>query len=215
MSNALTPVPKHLAKLFEELDPAKARVILAIDATASWQEGWDLASSQTAQMCRAVPGGLDTQLVYFRGEREFKASRWFSDPNALFTAMSGVMCRAGKTQIGRVLKHVHAEDQRNKIAAVILISDNCEEDPDDLYAAARKLNGVPVFMFQEGNDRVAAEVYRTIASVTKGAVAQFDAGAATLLADLLKAVAVFAAGGRKALANEHSAAARLLLTQMK
>ena len=46
-------------------------------------------------------------------------------------------------------------------------------------------------------------------------VAEFNAGAAQRPADLLKAVAVFAAGGAKALANQNSEAAKQLLTQIK
>ena len=55
-------------------------------------------------------------------------------------------------------------------------------------------------MFQEGTDERVAEIYRKIATITGGALAAFDAGAAQRLADLLKAVAAFATGGMKALA---------------
>jgi hypothetical protein len=44
---------------------------------------------------------------------------------------------------------------------------------------------------------------------------QLDAGAAQRLADLLKAVAAFAAGGAKALANQNTEAAQLLLTKVR
>ena len=138
-----------------------------------------------------------------------------SDARALTAAMSSVRCEAGPTQIGRVLAHAHTENRRSKIAAVVLVSDACEEDPAELYAAARQLVGVPVFLFQEGADERVAGVYRTIATITGGASCRFDAGAAARLADLLRAVAAFATGGRKALAAENTAAARLLLTQLK
>jgi len=211
------PTRTHLDALFNELDPPKARVIFAIDATASRQPTWDIAAKLTSEMFRAATtsGGLDLQLAYYRGEKEFVASRWLSDARALAAAMSGVMCRSGLTQIGRVLGHAQTQDERSKIAAVILISDACEENPEKLYAAARKLNGVPVFMFQAGADESVAGVYREIAAITGGASCRFDAGSASRLADLLRAVAAFATGGRKALAAENTAAARLLLTQMK
>jgi hypothetical protein len=138
-----------------------------------------------------------------------------SNAGALVAAMSGIMCRGGYTQIERVLKYVQAEDQRQKVAAVVFIGDACEEDPGPLYAAARKLSGVPVFAFQEGHDESATPVFRTIATITKGAWARFDAGAAARLADLLKAVVAFATGGRKALTDQNTDAARKLLTQLK
>ncbi len=219
MSN--TPIhpkyPPHLEALFQQLDPLKPRLIFAIDATASRQPTWDMAAKLTAEMFRAAAanGGLELQLVHYRGERECTPSRWMSDARALTAAMSGVMCAAGPTQIGRVLAHVQTEDRRKKIDAVVLVSDACEENPTELYATARQLDGVPVFMFQEGADEQVASVYSTIAAITGGASCRFDAGAAARLADLLRAVAAFATGGRKALAAEKTAAAQLLLTQLK
>ena len=60
--------------------------------------------------------------------------------------------QAGHTQIGKVLAHARKENAREKVNALIMVSDACEETPHDLYAEARELGGVPVFMFQEGND---------------------------------------------------------------
>lgn len=211
------PVSPDLAKFFAEVDPVRARLIFAIDATASRQGTWDRAAHLQSQMFGTVAalGGLvDIQLVFYRGSGECVASRWLSDPKALAAIMSGVNCRAGFTQIRRALTHARKEHARNKIGALILISDACEETPDDLYAEAREL-GAPCFMFQEGEDEEVAEVYQKIARITGGAYCSFDEGAAQRLADLLKAVVAFAVGGVKALANQNSEAARLLLTQVK
>lgn len=210
-----TKYPAHLEALFKELDPVKARVIFAIDATASRQPTWDMASKLTAEMFKAVAGGPEIQIVYFRGERECVASRWLSDPQALTAVMSRVMCASGHTQIGRVLAHVEKEDERNKIAACILISDSCEEQPSTLYTAARRLNRVPLFMFQEGTDEEISNIYGRLAEITGGAACRFDVGAAARLADLLKAVVAYATGGIKALADQKTEAARLLLSQVK
>jgi hypothetical protein len=129
--------------------------------------------------------------------------------------MATIMCRAGLTKIGRVLTHVRKENERQKVNAVVLVSDACEETPSELYAEARQLVGVPVFMFQEGDDQAVAKVYGQITDLTGGAACKFDHAAAQRLADLLKAVAAFATGGVKALANQNSEAAKLLLTQIK
>ena len=47
----------------------RGRLIFAMDATISRQPTWDLALGLQANMFRAVKevGGLDVQLVYFRG----------------------------------------------------------------------------------------------------------------------------------------------------
>ena len=102
-----------------------------------------------------------------------------------------------------------------KVNAAVLIGDSCEEISSELYIAARELNNIPVFMFQEGGDESVAAIYRTIANLTGGAYCRFDSCAAQRLAELLKAVVVFAVGGVKALAAENSESARLLLTQIR
>jgi hypothetical protein len=216
-TTSTTKYPAHLRALFEKFDPVKTRIIFAVDATASRQPTWDMASKLTADMFKAVAGsgGLEVQIVYYRGETECVASRWMMDPYALTAVMGRVMCVSGYTQIGRVLAHVEKEDQRQKIAACILISDACEETASDLYAAAKRLNRVPLFAFQEGTDEEVSNIYGRLASITGGAACRFDAGAAARLADLLKAVAAYATGGRQALANQKTEAARLLLSQLK
>jgi hypothetical protein len=218
-SSSLPSAPSrpHLDKLFAKVDPVRGKLIFAVDATASLQPTWDVAAKLTSEMfnAAAATGGLDVQLVYYRGISECVASRWFSDARSLSTIMSGVMCRSGETQIGKVLAHARKEHQRRKIDGVVLITDTCEENPNELYAAARELENVPVFLFQEGEEKHVTEIFARIAEITGGAVAKFDISAAARLAELLKAVAVFAAGGIKALANENSEAARLLLTQIR
>ena len=73
------------------------RLIFAMDATMSRAPTWDLALALQADMFVAVKevGGLDVQLVYFRGHGECRASRWVSDPDALARLMTGVACHGG------------------------------------------------------------------------------------------------------------------------
>ena len=136
-----------------------ARVIFAIDATASRQSTWDLARHLTGDMFKAVVGGsLSVQCVYFRGDRECIATPWTSNASTLSATMADVECRQGLTQIQRVLEHTKRENERQKVAALVLISDSCEEQQAHLYAAARALCDVPVFLFQEGSDEHVAHV---------------------------------------------------------
>jgi hypothetical protein len=205
-----------LEKFFEKVDPTRARLMFAIDATASRQPTWDTAAHLQSQMFATVAaiGGLSVQLVYYGGHEECTKSTWLSDPKALAAAMSRVVCAAGHTQIRKVLAHARKENAREKVAALVLVSDACEELPNDLYAEANEL-GVPVFAFQEGDDEDVARIYHRLACLTGGAYCAFNDGAAERLANLLKAVAAFAAGGVKALAAQQSEAARLLLTQIR
>jgi hypothetical protein len=211
-----TPTPAHLEKFFSRVDPTRGRLIFALYATASREATWDRAAQLQAQMFETVAaiGGLDVQLVYFRGFGECVASRWFNNPKDLVKVMSGIMCRAGHTQIANVLKHTRKENAAKKMDALVLVSDACEEMPSDIYREATEL-GVRVFMFQEGDGPGIDVIYKEISRLTGGAHAAFDASSVSRLADLLRGAAVFAVGGTKALALQKSEAATLLLTQMK
>jgi hypothetical protein len=208
------PTRPHLETFFARVDPVRGRLIFAIDATASRQPTWDMAAQLQAEMFNAVAaiGGLDVQLVYFRGWGECVASKWLSDAKSLAGSMTGIACRAGHTQIHKVLNHVRKEHAKQPINAVVYIGDACEEKPADLYEATCL---VPVFLFQEGGNPQISAIFATLAKLTGGAHVEFNANSPVTLAELLKAVATFATGGVKALADQNGEAARLLLTQIK
>lgn len=200
----------------------RGRLVFALDATMSRQPTWDSACALQADMFReaAAIGGLDIQLVYFRGLNECRASGWVAGSAKLAALMGRIQCVGGHTQIGKVLAHARQEHGRERVQALVFVGDAMEEKLDDLCAAAGELGllGVPVFMFQEGSDPVAETAYREIARLSRGAYCRFDTGAAHQLRELLRAVAAYAAGGRKALTEMSSRGAegaRLLLAQMK
>jgi hypothetical protein len=197
----------------------RGRIIFALDATASREQTWDTACKLQAEMFREVTnaGGLEVQLVYYRGDSQCAASRWTTDTKHLTKIMTGIMCRAGHTQLRKVLVHAKKETQLLKMGALVFIGDALEEEPDEIIPEGRELGrlGVPAFMFQEGDDRRVEQIFREITSVTKGAYCRFDPGAARQLAELLKAVAVFAVGGIAALAARQDAGAVKLLGQLK
>ena len=117
----------------------------------------------------------------------------------------------------RVLAHAKRETALLKVSALVFVGDACEEDDDELIPAANELGqaGVPVFMFQEGNNRTVEHTFREVTRVTHGAYCRFDKGSARQLGDLLKAVAAFATGGMPALAAQHNASAIKLLSQLE
>jgi hypothetical protein len=199
----------------------RGRLIFALDATASRQPTWDRAQHLQGEMFTAAAGlgGLDVQLVFYRGFGECKASPWVQDAKALLAKMTAVTCLGGHTQIGRVLSHARRQTESKRVNALVFVGDAVEEDPDHLCHLAGELGllGVPVFVFHEGGDAAAASVFRQIAKLSRGAYCPFDAASAGALKDLLRAVAVFAAGGRAALADwskGRSEAVRLLAHQV-
>ncbi len=194
----------------------RGRLMFALDATASRQPTWDRACQLQGEMFAAVAelGGLAIQLVWYRGYGEFQVEPWLIDSAELQRRMTGVQCRGGLTQIGRVLQHALQETRQHRINALALVGDCLEEAVDPLCHTAGELGllGVPVFAFQEGGDPDAAQGFREIARLTHGAYCCFDVGSARQLRELLRAVAVYAAGGRQALVklDHHSELVRQL-----
>lgn len=181
----------------------RGRLLFALDATMSREPTWDAACKIQGDMFAEAGkvGGLSIQLVYFRGLGELHASRWVNEPAVLAQQMTGVDCRGGLTQLVKVMKHGLEETGREKIDAIVYVGDCFEESGDAACDLAGKiaLHGTPMFLFHEGGERGAARVFKELARITRGAYCPFDAGSAKQLAELLKAVAIYAAGGRRAL----------------
>jgi len=198
---------------------ARGRLLFGMDATASREPTWDRACHIQAEMFRetASLGGLDIQLAYYRGFHQFEKSPWLSNSADLLARMTAVTCLGGQTQIERLLKHAIAETRAQKVNALVFVGDCMEEDVDRLCHLAGELGllGVPVFIFHEGGEAVAGKAFRQIARLTNGAYCPFDRNSAQQLRDLLSAVAVYAAGGRKALADygRRTGGSALLLTR--
>ncbi|MEX0619272.1 MAG: VWA domain-containing protein [Pseudohongiellaceae bacterium] len=198
-----------------------ARLIFALDATASRQHTWDQASQLQTEMFLSTKalGGLQVQLCYFRGFAEFHSSNWHIETGPLLQQMSSIHCQAGITQIERLLQHVIAENRRKRVKCVIFIGDSMEESLDKLCHLAGQLGmlNIPLFIFQERQDPVARQAFTEMARLSKGACCQFDSSSADQLKELLRAVAIYAAGGLKALQDlgKTSHQAVRLLQQLK
>lgn len=194
---ASTPVVKPAGR--------RGRLLFAMDATASREPTWDNACKIQGDMFAetATLGGLDVQLVFYRGFNDFRATPWVSSSADLIPYMTSVRCLGGHTQLQRVLRYAARETAREKVDALVFVGDCLEEAVDDVCAVAGELGmkGVPCFMFHEGYEPRAAGAFKQIAKLTGGAYCNFDASSARQLKDLLSAVAVFAAGGRKALSD--------------
>jgi len=197
----------------------RGKLIFAMDATASREPSWDHACKIQGEMFEATAalGGLDVQLVFYRGFNECKASKWLSTAPSLHGAMRAVFCIGGETQIARVLRHALKEAETQKIGALVFVGDAMEEKLDELCSLAGQLGlrGVPVFVFHEGRDAAAERAFKDIARLSHGAYCRFDAGSAGELRALLGAVAAYAAGGHRALAtySKNAGGAALLIAR--
>lgn len=195
------------------------RLLFAVDATASRQPTWNIARRLQADMFRAVGDStsLAVQLCYYRGFQEFRTTDWLHNTEALAAAMARVRCEGGHTQIARLLRHARQEHGKAPLKALVFIGDALEESPDTLCQLAGEcgLLKLPLFLFQEGDEPLVRQTFQSMARLSGGAWARFDQHSATRLAELLGAVARYATGGRKALENQTTEGAKLLLQQMK
>lgn len=210
---AATPRPRNAG--------ARGRLIFAMDATASRQPTWDRACHYQSELFHAAEdlGGLDVQLVFYRGLMECRTSPWTSDAATLSRKMTSVRCLGGMTQIGRVLRHALKENAKRPLQALIFVGDYVEESVDNLCARAGELGlqGVPVFVFHDGDEPVAEAAFRQIAKLSGGAYCRLDSASGEQLRQLLSAIAVFAAGGRPALEahGKDNAEARRIAEQLR
>ena len=119
----------------------RGRLMFALDATMSRQAAWDRACAIQADMFDEAGkvGGLDIQLVYFRGFGECRASKWVSDTSRLRDLMTRIDCRGGLTQIRKVLRRAIEETRTEKVQAVVYVGDCMEEGVDELCARAGEL----------------------------------------------------------------------------
>lgn len=197
----------------------EARLIFSLDATASRQATWNTASKLQRDMFTSAQslGGLQVQLCYFRGFAEFYKSGWTINADEVLHKMNGLRCEAGTTKIETLLRHALAENKKAKIKGVIFIGDAMEESLDRLAQLAGELGilKVPLFMFQERGDPTARQAFIELSRLSGGAYSQFDSASAEQLKELLKAVAIYAAGGLKALQkfSKNSPESVKLLTQ--
>ena len=94
---------RRMKELAPRTAAGRGRLAFAMDATMSRQPTWDMALALQADMFKAVKaiGGLDVQLVYFRGNGECRASQWVSRPRC-----------AGRPHDARHLRRrLHADPQ--------------------------------------------------------------------------------------------------------
>ena len=101
----------------------RGRLLFAMDATASREPAWDQACMIQGEMFKSTSalGGIEIQLIYYRGFRECRASKWVTNAEELLKMMTGVMCRGGITQIGKVLNHAIKQTKKSHPILFILL----------------------------------------------------------------------------------------------
>jgi hypothetical protein len=222
---SVPPSSSEVADFIAKLSPdaaartapaGRGRLIFALDATASRAPTWDHACHLQGEMFEATAalGGLDVQLVYYRGYNECRASRWLATAADLHRIMRQVACEAGETQIERMLSHAIRETSTRKVGAMVFVGDALEESLDRLARLAGELGekGVPLFMFYETpgdplyGGAAARSGFEVLAHAGNGVCLDFDRSSPARLRQLLGGIAAYAMGGHPALRNYASRA---------
>jgi hypothetical protein len=164
-------------------------------------------------------GKLAVQLCYYRGFNQFYTSDWITTRQQLMAQMLAVQCQGGHTQIIRLLRHVLEAVKSEPLKAVVFIGDCFEEDVTEALRLAGQLRlfSLPLFIFHEGDDGYAQQVFRRMAALSGGACCRFSDRSAADLEALLSAVAVYSVGGLSALRRlerKYSAAVAQLTHQL-
>lgn len=171
MSNPVIQMPGRSPTL------PRGRVIFAVDATASREHAWHIARDLQAKMFLEAGSvaTLTLQLVFYGGG-VCRKSRWASRGEELARWMNAIQCEAGKTQIEQVLRHALSEHEKAPVQAVTFIGDAQEESLEVLAALADKLGaaGVPLQMFQEGDNVSVRKAFRLLALKTGGTYSAFN-----------------------------------------
>jgi hypothetical protein len=223
--NSLDEAWRLMNEALERLGLAKrntggGRLIVALDLTSSRAESLRQAQKATAAMFAAIKavGTVAVKLIYYCGDHECKAGAWQGDADAVSRSMLTLSCRAGYTQIARVLKLALAE--KEKLSGVVFIGDHCENDEAELLNLAATLGkrSIPLFIFHEivdydGRALDARPVFERMAKLSSGVYAEFRPDSGAILRELLSTVAAFSASGHegvKQVAQPVTAAARQL-----
>jgi hypothetical protein len=77
---------------------SRGRLIFSLDATASREPSWDRACQIQGDMFSETSflGGLAVQLLYYRGYRQCRASKWATNPAELLRFMTSVRCNTDR-----------------------------------------------------------------------------------------------------------------------
>jgi hypothetical protein len=195
-------------------DPAmprfRPRVMFSIDITASRQDSIKPAKRLMDALLGGLPGELELALASFGGEK-VTFSPWTTNPARVREVAAGLRCKAGYTQLLKVLRGVLEIDA---VRCVVHVGDMFEEDAHAAADMAAELarRGIRVIVLHDTSLRGmnfspeahddARAVFQMLAQRTGGVLLPFDISALEELAKLMEALAVLAVGGTEMLAEK-------------
>src|SRR6516162_7400182 len=99
--------PRSVVSLAPRVPPAlreeRARLVFAVDATASRSAAWEAAKQLTDILFEAIPGKLDVALAVHGGGRVHTFTAFTDDAGRLRDMAMGIRCRSGDTRLIDIL----------------------------------------------------------------------------------------------------------------
>ena len=129
--SVVSPAPRVPPALREE----RARLVFAVDATASRSAAWEAAKQLTDILFEAIPGKLDVALAVHGGGRVHTFTAFTDDAGRLRDMAMGIRCRSGDTRLIDIL----ARAVREKPKVVVYIGDCFEESQREAVSVAEQL----------------------------------------------------------------------------
>jgi len=200
--------------------PERGCLGMIIDATASRDASWRDAKKIQRKLFAEVSASdkMLLRMVVMRGGC-YKDYGWQQDAEQLGSLIDNLATVGGNTRIVDSMRSFLNKPDGYKPAAIILIGDCSEDNPDHVRGAARALarQGIRVYAFHETSKTrtrqsiLAEPLFKDVASITGGAFAKF--GDNMPLGDLCRVVAAYCVGGDdavKALGHSGDRAAKML-----
>jgi hypothetical protein len=143
----------------------RARLVFAVDATASRSAAWDTARAVTDTLFQALPGELDVALAVHGGSRVHTFTAFVRDPNILRDTAAGISCKTGATQLVDIMRRT-ADAAGVKV--LLYIGDTFEEDIQEARGAADRLKagGIRLIVLHDEPERNQAAAERVRRSGT-------------------------------------------------
>lgn len=203
----------------------RARMVLAVDATASRARAWKASQEVMGAMFTALPGELDVALAVHGGGKVQTFTGFMPDVKSLRRIAARVTCKGGYTKLLEIFERVL---KLKRVRVVVYVGDVFEESRPYALRLAKMLAAKDTRViilhdtvhtdarYSGSLDHDDGEVFRQIAAITGGAVLPFDASALDRLSELLQAVSVLAVGGPELLETKQQTmpAAPLLIERI-
>jgi hypothetical protein len=130
----------------------RARLVFAVDATASRSAAWDTAREVTDTLFQALPGELDVALAVHGGSRVHTFTDFVRDPNILRDTAAGISCKTGTTQLVDIMRRTA---NAAGVKVLLYIGDTFEEEIAEARAAADalKARGIRLIVLHDEPER--------------------------------------------------------------